>query len=30
VDRQEGAAEFYQQAGIPFAALFTASEFLAA
>jgi orotate phosphoribosyltransferase len=29
VDREEGAAEFFKQAGIPFAALFTASEFLA-
>jgi len=29
VDREEGAAEFYRAQGIPFAALFTASEFLA-
>ena len=28
VDREEGATEFYQKEGIPFAALFTASEFL--
>jgi orotate phosphoribosyltransferase len=28
VDRQEGAAEFYEKAGIPFKALFTAREFL--
>jgi len=30
VDREEGATEFYQAQGIPFAALFTASEFMAA
>jgi orotate phosphoribosyltransferase len=29
VDREEGAAEFYKKIGIPFSALFTASEFLA-
>jgi len=28
VDREEGAAEFYREKGIPFGALFTASEFL--
>ena len=28
VDRQEGAAENFRQAGIKFAALFTAEEFL--
>lgn len=28
VDRQEGAAEFYRAAGVPFDSLFTASEFL--
>jgi len=28
VDREEGAAEFYKAAGIPFRAIFTASEFL--
>ena len=28
VDRQEGASEFYAQAGVPFESLFTASEFL--
>jgi len=30
VDRQDGATELYEKAGIPFVALFTASEFLAA
>ena len=28
VDRQEGAAETFAQAGVPFRALFTAAEFL--
>jgi orotate phosphoribosyltransferase len=28
VDRQEGASEFYKEAGVPFESLFTASEFL--
>jgi len=28
VDRQEGAAKFYERAGIPFRALFTARDFL--
>jgi orotate phosphoribosyltransferase len=30
VDREEGASEFYRARGLPFAALFTASEFMAA
>jgi orotate phosphoribosyltransferase len=30
VDRQEGAADTYAKAGVPFGSLFTASEFLAA
>lgn len=30
VDREEGAAEFYYNEGIPFESLFTASEFMAA
>jgi orotate phosphoribosyltransferase len=30
VDREEGATEFYRAQGLPFAALFTASEFMAA
>jgi orotate phosphoribosyltransferase len=29
VDREEGAVEFYRQAGIPFDAIFRAREFLA-
>jgi orotate phosphoribosyltransferase len=28
VDRQEGASEFYERAGVPFDSLFTADEFL--
>ncbi len=30
VDREEGAAEFYRQAGLPFDSLFKAGEFKAA
>lgn len=30
VDREDGASELYKNAGVPFKALFTASEFLAA